>query len=199
MILNQVTAPTSHPVSLADVKLHLRLPATYTDEDTTLSLYISAAVRMAEENTGIQLMPAVWCMVFDRFPDVIYLRRPPVVSVTHIKYYNQSNVLTTLDPAYFIVDTDSQPGRVDYAPGKSWPSTKNRIGAVRVTYASGFADATKVPANIRAAIMLIVGDLYANRENIVIGRTTNQIPRTAEMILAGERIEFIDSLKNSIQ
>ena len=79
MRLKQTKAPTSEPVTLAELKLHLRVEDN-TDDD--LITEIGKAARLwVEKATGRQLMPATWQMTLDSFPGgdgIILLPRPPI-------------------------------------------------------------------------------------------------------------------------
>jgi hypothetical protein len=50
-----------------------------------------------------------------------------------------------------------------------WPVTYYRDDAVSVLFVAGSADATAVDARIRAAALLMLADLYENRETVVTG------------------------------
>jgi uncharacterized phiE125 gp8 family phage protein len=55
-------------------------------------------------------------------------------------------------------------------------------GAVRIDYVAGYATAGAIPADLRAAVKLLVGHLYENREASAPG-TLNVIPLGARRIL----------------
>src|SRR3990167_5258065 len=118
-----VTGPTKIPISLDDLKDELKI--THTDEDGVIVRDINAAVAYAEKYTETKIMTQTWEYYFDDFPtgDII-LPYPPLASVTHIKYYNSSNVLTTLDTSEYLVDSVSKPGRIEYVD--SWPSVYDK-------------------------------------------------------------------------
>jgi hypothetical protein len=58
-------------------------------------------------------------------------------------------------------------------PGTSWPAARRQLRAVTIEFTAGYPEGdttgqADVPAPIRDAIKLMVGDLYANRESQVI-------------------------------
>lgn len=99
----------------------------------------------------------------------IYLPRSPLQAVTAITYYDDSGTLQTLDPAAYLVDALAEPARIVPAPGTSWPSTQNRIGAVQVTFTAGYGpDGNSVPAGIKHWILLTTATFYENREMVAV-------------------------------
>jgi len=73
-------------------------------------------------------------------------------------------------------------GVIHPADGRAFPSTHPGFSAVSVQFVAGYGDATDVPAGIKHAVLLIVGDLYENRENAA-PRGASSLPLTAERLL----------------
>lgn len=166
------TAPATEPVSLAEGKLHLKMDDT-TADDALISGHIAAARVWAENETGRSFVNTIFTLYLDAFPDAsgpIVVPRSPLVSVTHIKYYDTDGVLQTLSSSAYILNTAALKGEVHLAYGESWPSTQARVNAVEMRFTAGYgADATAVAENIKSAIKLVLGDLYENREASVTG------------------------------
>jgi len=181
--LTLITAPTAEPLTLQEVKEHCRVSDNA--DDAPLRLYAKAARQAVEEYTGRQLMPATWELALDGFPDCeIYLPKPPLTSVTSVKYYDGDGALQTLDAADYEVSTTQALGRVAPVYGVTWPDTDVGLDKVKVRYAAGYADAATVPAALKEAILLLTGDWYANRENVVSGTTVAKFPYAVEWLLA---------------
>jgi len=62
-----VVPPTTEPLSLDEVKEHLRIESSA--EDALLQVYIEAAREICEHNTSRVLVTQTWESVFDAFPD----------------------------------------------------------------------------------------------------------------------------------
>jgi uncharacterized phiE125 gp8 family phage protein len=61
--------------------------------------------------------------------------------------------------------------------GKWWPATAcYNYGAVQVTFVAGYGNAAAVPADLKAAIKLLVGHLYENREAVTLGAMPAELP-----------------------
>lgn len=100
----------------------------------------------------------------------IFLTHPPLQTVDSIKYVDTSGVLQTMSASDYLVDDVSEPARIVPAYGKTWPETRNQIGAVQVRFTCGYASAEQVPAGIKAWMKLRIASLYENREETAIVR-----------------------------
>lgn len=167
MSLELFTAPTTEPVTVDEVKAHLRID--HDDEDVYLGLLITAARRYAETYLNRQFITATYKLRLDCFPCwEIQIPRPPFVSVTTLAYLNTSNVSTTLtENTHFTKDIYSEPGTIFPAYGLTWPTTYGVPNAVTLTYVAGYGDADDVPAEVRYGILLIVARMYDSREGVV--------------------------------
>lgn len=159
-----VEPPVEGVVTLAEVKDHLRI--TGTAEDTYLTAILAAATEVAEQITRRQLAPATFELHLDRFPaGPIDLPLPPLQSVESVTYTDPDGVEQTF--AEFEADTVG--GSVAPAYGVYWPATRAVPNAVRVRFKAGYL-AGECPFSIRAAILLLVGALYENREAYHTGK-----------------------------
>ena len=100
----------------------------------------------------------------------ITIPRPPLQTIDSIQYYDDFGMIQTLDPSLYLVDEVSEPARVTPAFGKAWPSTQNRANAVEVRFTAGYDDMGELlPQGIRAWMLMRIGDLFENREAVVMG------------------------------
>lgn len=104
----------------------------------------------------------IYQMLFMSQYGLLYLPRPPLISVTNIQYYDQSNVLQTWPSTNYNVDTSRQPGRV-YITGTFPTITTTIRPAVLVTFQSGYSS---VPFLIQQAIYLLAGSWYEQRTSL---------------------------------
>jgi uncharacterized phiE125 gp8 family phage protein len=191
MPLDLVTAPTSEPVSLADAKHHLRVDIT---EDDDYIRGLVTGVRLHVERVILQraLITQTWDLYLDAFPaGDLELPYPPVQSVTHVKYTAEGEAQATVSSDDYLVDTYSTPGKIRLQSTAVWPGdTLIEVNGVVVRFIAGYGDDdTDVPMTIRQAILLLVGDLYENRENTLIGvpGSLQVLPFAAQALLANER------------
>lgn len=160
--LTLMTPPTEEPVTLAEAKLYLRID--HDVEDGLLSALLVAAREYVEMYTRRQLVTATWELTLDTWPACIRPPRPPLQAVTALTYLDSTATLQTLDPSAYQVDITVEPGRIVPAAGASWPALAPVPGAARVRYTAGFGAAAAVPETYKAAIKLLLGDLYEHRE-----------------------------------
>lgn len=177
--LKIATAAAAVPVTLTEAKAHLRVD--YTTEDTLITTLIGVATEYAEKRLGRALISQTWDMYFDTWEDAfaycgtgdrIIVPLPPLASVTHIKYYDTSNVQQTWSSANYDVDIIAEPGEIVLsAANTGTPGTYNRPNAVNIRFVAGYgAASTNIPETIRAAIKLLISHFYENREGLVVGQ-----------------------------
>ena len=177
-MLTQLTQPATEPLSLAEVKLHLRVDADLTDDDTLISALIVAARQQAEHRTGRALVSQQWRLGLEFFPDdSLELPKPKLISVESITYLDGDGVRQTISAADYEVITDELIGRIIPAYGKSWPSCREHPGSVRVDYTCGYGAAADVPQSIKAWMLLAIGAWYENREALTSGQPVAELPR----------------------
>lgn len=170
--LRRTVAPTSEPVTTDEAKLHLRLSLDATDEDAVVDRCIAAARQWFEDRTGRALINQTWKYTIDnwyasesvRRPGFIYLPRAPLSSITSVYYTATDGSSTLWDSANYTVDTESEPGRLALAYSKSWPVTREVVNAIQITYVAGYgATASSVPDGVKAALMVLIANLYHKR------------------------------------
>ena len=179
------TSPAKEPVSLAEAKLHLKIEATDTAEDSLIKRLIVVARRRAEVSTGRALVTQTWTLALDSFPGgVIDVPRPPLLSVASITYIDPEGATQTVAADRYRVDAQREPGRLTPAWDESWPPTRPVSNAVEVQFVAGYGTSDKVPEDLRQALLLIVGRYYAHREDVQAGGTPPvKMPLGAEHLL----------------
>jgi uncharacterized phiE125 gp8 family phage protein len=188
-VLQLVTPPAAADplLTVDDVKLQLRITHGY--EDALLTRFIRSSVEFVEMYTQRALVTQTWRLYQDAFKRRPFrLPKSPVQAVTSIKYYNMANVLTTLDPLTYEVDTVSEPARVRARYGQFWPPTMPRVNAVEIQFDAGYGAASAVPERFKEAMLVYIADAYANRESIVVGTISSQVARTVESILGDQEV-----------
>jgi len=176
--LTLVTEPSEYPVTLEEVKAQCRIDGS--NEDAYLTSLIKAAALYTERRQWRALITQTWDLVMDEFPegDTIIIPKPPLQSLSSITYTDSDGNTSTFSSDSYIVDTDSEPGRVVLKSGESWPSdTLQEAAAVRVRFVAGYGDnPSDVPETTRIAILLLVAHWYENREPVALGTGVREIP-----------------------
>lgn len=156
-------------------------------EDTYLNTLITAARQHVEEVTWRALITQTWDLKLTSFSSPIKIPRPPLVSVTHLKYYDTSSVQQTLSTDYYELDTASEPGFVRLKYNQTWPTCRGHDDDIEIRYVAGYGAASAVPRTIRHAIQLWAAQLYERREPVVVGTITARVPDTVHALLAPYR------------
>ena len=182
-----VTPPTEEPISLADMKSHLRVIGT--DDDTYIGQLIVAARNYVQKAQGRQLVTATMRTVLDGFPHrFIPLFPAPLQSVTSITYYDDTNTLQTLSASlYEIANRRTLPG-VQPVDTSSWPSTYVRPDAVRIVHACGYGGAADVPQTTVQAIRMLDAYWYNQRE--AVGPSMVEAPLGVRVLVDMERVRW---------
>src|SRR5688572_5645345 len=106
MALTLVTPPVEEPVELDQAKLHLR--ETEDAEDELIEGLVLAARQHVETDTARALITQTWDLTVDSLGCQIELPKPPVQSVTSVKYLDSEGVEQTLPTdQYRVVKRDS--------------------------------------------------------------------------------------------
>lgn len=218
MGLKRIVAPAVDPLSLAETKKHLRVEHDE-DNALISNLIGAATEFLDGPggHLGRALVDQTWDFYLDRFPgdpcSIGYLGRrssrhhrpahdisieiplPPLIDLIGVFYLDTNGSEQTFAGASYVVDDADQPARVVLTSGIPWPSTKDCANAVRIRFRAGFLDqgvspaVDAVPASIKAAMLLQIGDLYANRESQVIEQRLTQILNpAAELLLRRHRV-----------
>jgi len=170
-------------ISLEDARDHLRVD-TYgsppvSDDDAWITAQIPAAREYCERDLGRALAPRTLEIATNAFPSVTVdpaagpafpLPFGPVTSIVSAKYDDSDGVEQTVDPATYVLDPYAHPSRLCLAYGQTWPTARASHNSVRVRYVTGYERAAGsppvpvVPNTARAAMLLMLGHLYENRE-----------------------------------
>lgn len=180
-------APTVPLLTLDEAKTHCRIDSS--DEDDLVQTLIDAATAHIDGYSGIlgrALVTQTWRQDFSCFDQRLRLPVGDLIAVTSVTYYDGSNVQQTLSTSVYAALADVEGPYLTLKSGQSWPSVYSRDDAIRVTWTAGYgATAALVPAAIRAAVKLLIGHWYANRETVVAGdrAAALEIPMTADALL----------------
>lgn len=186
--LSLVAAPTDVPVSLAEAKAHLLVDDN--DSDGLIAAYTQRAIAVIDGPFGIGrcMVTQTWRMSLDQFPfGPFTIPLGPVASVTSIKYLDAGGAEQTLDPASYWQSLNRSPAEIHPAYGVSWPTYRAMPGSVKVDFVAG-TPAAAVPADLKAAVLLLVGSYYANREAVNVGDSVTELPLGVTSILNRYRV-----------
>jgi uncharacterized phiE125 gp8 family phage protein len=151
-MLEVKTPPASEPVTLPEVKNHLRIDTN--DHDTRLTALIQAARERTERYLGRALVTQTLLYKLDVFPATIELPRPPIQGVNSLKYVDATGATKTLNTSKYKVAGDR------IIPTDGWPVIKDTIAAVTVDYDAGYGDPDAVPEAIKEGVLIQVERMF---------------------------------------
>ncbi len=143
---------------------------------------------------------ATWPYATSLSAKPLYIPYPPLQSLTHIKYYDGDGVLQTWSPTLYDVDPAAgspfldtcQPWRVYPKYGQSWPTHRAQRNAIEVQFVAGYgATAAAIPAKLRSAMLLMVGEMFERREQAVVGSMVSDAKVTAERLAWPFRVDIL--------
>lgn len=186
-----ITAPSFEPLSVADVSEYLRLDDSPTDT-LLISSLITAARQHLENYLNRYIAEQTVELALTGWKDKIDLSAP-VQSVTSVKYLDENGVEQTLNPNQYLVDTYSEPAAIYPAHDVTYPNLYDQENNVKIRYVVGFTsggspDTNPLPDPLKFAMMLIIGDLYANRE--AGGEKAYQVNPTVQNLLQFYRLNI---------
>jgi Phage gp6-like head-tail connector protein len=207
------SAPAVEPVSLAEVKTHLRIDTA--DEDGLLQALILTSRLHVEVALGLALITQTWSCFFDHWPQGLIGRGVPlsppgaafasldphtalasganalafplgpVKSVDAIRVYADDGTFVSVPVAGFAIDLISRPARIARRSGTSLPAAGRALNGIEFAITAGFgAAAADVPAPIRQALLLLVAHWYEHRDPGEIGSNATHVPAAVSALLA---------------
>jgi uncharacterized phiE125 gp8 family phage protein len=185
---------TVYTDNIADGSLGAEAPSTNTTEDPDILRWIDSAEIRGQRVSRRQFRTATWDLVLDHFPScgVIEIPKPPLQSITYVKYRDTAGDLQTWDAANYTVEAPAgdfcQHGRLTLAYGISWPSLYGQAGDVQIRFVAGYGAASDVPTLLKEGMLIAVADRSAQRESIVTGAIVAKIPGTADDIFKAFRV-----------
>jgi uncharacterized phiE125 gp8 family phage protein len=175
----RIAGPAVSSVSLAEAKLHLRIDGD--DEDTLVEALVDAAVQYLDGWSGILgrcLISQQWQVSLGSWP-FCPLRLPfPGISSVSVGYLDTDGADQSVDGSLFQTYDDARGTVLAFRSAFTSPSLQDeRTDAVTIAFTAGYGDGPEdIPAPIRAAILLLVGHWYQNREAVNVGNIVTELP-----------------------
>ena len=171
-------APAEEPISILEARSAARISVD--EDDNLLFRLIESARQWGEATTGRAFVSQTWQLKMPWFPScAIELPKPPLVSVTSVKYLDTAGVEQTwaVTTGYVVTGAAAEMARgsIEPAYGVCYPSTLAVPDAVRIVYVAGYGVAAAVPQGIRQALLYHIAEAYQNRERPDFSRAENTI------------------------
>ena len=188
----RLTEAAISPITLKELRTHVRIPVGELEEDQYLTNLINMAVRWLEDFANLSLIRKTYRTSFDSWPgdgDNYYSRRLdqssdyyygdqdeirdsdiilpvyPLVSVEALRVFNEDDLATSISVSdVFDVDTLKTPGRLTLKRGLVYPDLGRANKAVEIDYTAGYSTtAVDIPPTLKRAILEMAGFMWMNR------------------------------------
>ncbi len=187
----------TEPVTLSQAKDHLRIESSFTTDDTYITTLISVARSICENYVGFLLAKNTKVRYYlDQISDNEMIEMYGLYKIdsssTVFKYYDTNDSEQTFPSSRYFTDEESIPTRLFLKDDTTFPSTSENVpSAIKIECIAGPVF-EELPKAIYQAILLTIGHLYENRQNVVIGSgKPYDVPQTAEHLMNTYRVVSI--------
>lgn len=155
-------------MSLIEAKLHCRVD--HTADDALIGGFIAAVRAQLDGRDGLlgrSLVTQTWDYKLAAFPAsgaALELPLAPVASITSVTYLDAGGALQTWSSSEYMLYGGDE-AYLSEKESYSYPATAITPESVVVRFVSGYGAPSLVPEPIRAAILLMVEDLYDRPES----------------------------------
>ena len=182
-----ITAPAVEPVTLAEMRTHLRLHGDDTSENDLLTDLIQEARQEIEQRISRAMIEQTWQLTIDHWPHGrepwwegtkeahihvlhgnygwLVLPKSPLISVESVTVYDEDSTAQSINVAQtFDIDTAQEPGRLALKSGQTWPVALRPTNAIEVVYKARFTtSADDVQGPLKRAVRNLAAYAYQYR------------------------------------
>lgn len=163
MISTLLTGPAGEPMTLAELKLALRLDGDA--EDGLVTRLITAARLHISAVTGRALVTETWRLALDDLPRDRVLRLPvgPLVAVTALRTRDDDGGATDWPVTGLVLAKSPALLLLPNAVGSA--ERRPQLG-IEIDYQAGYGAAPDVPADLKQALAMLVAHWFEHREAV---------------------------------
>lgn len=162
-----ITTPAATlPISVADLKTHMRISHSADDDYITDLAWMAYA--WIEREADITISQTSYSLMMGDFEPVVYLPKPPLTSLNSVSYYDTDGTSHTLsqNTDFYLVNSTRQAAYL--APVDRWPSVYDRPDAITIAFT---CESDPVPYQVLHLMRLLVANAYEFREGEITLRT----------------------------
>jgi uncharacterized phiE125 gp8 family phage protein len=161
MTIIELTPPAVEPLTLVEVRAHLRLDTE--EEDALLSALAIVAREHLERETGLVLAARNFRLFRDDWPadGIMTIARGPVRAVTAVTVYDGDGEPQMVGLDGHLLDGQARPARLWLS---AVPEPGQVMNGVEVDFSAGFGESgADVPPTLKRAMLLHVAAMFAAR------------------------------------
>jgi uncharacterized phiE125 gp8 family phage protein len=161
MTIIDLSPPLAEPLTLAEVRAHLRLDTE--DEDALLVSLITVAREHLERETGLVLAGRAFRLCLDTWPGdgILTIARGPVRQVTDVTVYGGAGEPSAVDLDGHLLDGEARQARLWL---RDMPAPGRVLNGIEVDFVAGFGESgVEVPETLKRAMLLHIAAMFACR------------------------------------
>lgn len=177
-----IAPPAAEPLTLAQVKAHLRLDDNA--DDTLLTSLIAAARQYLEATTGLALITQRLRFYFDDWPQdgLIQLPIAPLQSLESVTVYDAAGNSQAVALTGHVLDAAASPARLFIA---TQPPTSRPLNGIEIDVTAGFGNTgADVPDTLTRAMLTHVALMYELRGAIPSDMQPAAVPAGYDRLVA---------------
>lgn len=185
MTFAQLTPPTAEPLTLAEIKAHLRLDGS--EEDTLLSSLITTAREHLERETGLCLIAQSWRFYLDRWPQdgIVRIEKYPLRTIDAVTVYEADGTAVEVPLEDHLLDAEARPARLWL---RNPPMPGQAMNGIEIDFSAGFGEAgADIPDTLKRAMSIHVGHMFAFRGVVSPDQQPAGIPDGYERLIGPYR------------
>lgn len=180
-----ITAPATEPVSLDELKTHLRYESEA--EDSLLERLIATARAHTEAATRRVMISQVWRAYLDRWPAKrkVLLPISPVAEIAEVRVFNDAGEPSVISPSSYSLDAARTPSNLILQAAILAPTAY--ANGIEIDMVCGYGNAADVPTPLREAVLRLAAQWFEQR--VETGRLTLSLPSsTIEALVSPYRV-----------
>ena len=177
-----ITSPVAEPISLAELKAHLRLAGDV--ENALLAALIRTAREHLERSAGLALTSQNWRLYLDAWPEIgaIEIARGPVIAVDAVRAFDELGEESEIPLAGHVLDGVQRPARLWL---RERPAARQAINGIEVDFAAGFGEAGEdVPDMLKRAMLIHAAHMYEFRGAVPVEMQPTGVPEGYDRLVA---------------
>lgn len=182
MTIIELTSPAVEPLTLVEIRAHLRLETE--EEDGLLSALAIVAREHLERETGLVLAARDFRLCLDDWPadGIVTIPRGPVRAVSAVTVYDADGEPQLVDLAGHLLDGEARPARLWL---RAVPEPGRAMNGIEIEFSAGFGESgADVPETLKRAMLQHVAAMFATRGVVAAEAQPAVVPPGYDRLIA---------------
>ncbi|MBL0371071.1 phage head-tail connector protein [Rhizobium sp. KVB221] len=174
--------PLAEPLTLAQVKAHMRIDGS--DEDDLLLSLLRTAREHLERTTGLALIAQAFRLYLVCWPEsgIVEIARGPVKAIDEIRVFDANGEEAIISLAGHVLDGNARPARLYL---RQRPVPGEPLNGIEIDFTAGFGDTgADVPDALKRAMLTHVARMYEFRGAVAPDQQPADVPEGYERLVA---------------